>query len=496
MEWFQEKIVRFSELNSLKEKKDILLEMQIKLGSLNNKEIEEIFRADFGQLFTLLNSNEREVLEKVCGILERLFSILKSEEVYQRYSTEISQLIDHPCSEVKKLALHEIKCIASNPEKIHLLLSDINLLVSIIHRIEDDDLGVAQSAMSIMCVIGKNLNGLQILYTGELLRSFAKLLAKNDIISFRVYEVVVDVAKSSKEGLEASVQTGFLSSLISILDNEDILLQVNALEILTELAITEDGLRYLEQRGVLKHLVQKIDEADENPWFSLFVPGLMKFFGNVACCWPHEIFSKYPTVVSTLFRVIEHPENDTILCIALDTLGHISKKVESKYALQALGDAMPRALRIIGNSMKGFTGLTTCCLNNLAQILDIQEAEQDDKIMSLTKSWFDCLGDDPLGMIAKLCEYTFADIRQPALEVLAVLASQTWGQEYISNHPGLIESLLYNNEPNMKCKEVIHEIIRRLTEAKPDILEPYKMKKLTDFVSQRSHVPDVAIEQL
>ncbi|CAK9812771.1 26S proteasome non-ATPase regulatory subunit 5 [Anthophora quadrimaculata] len=472
MEWFQEKIVRFSELNSVKEKKDILLEMQIKLGSLNNKEIEEIFRADFGQLFTLLNSNEREVLEKVCGILERLFGILKSEEVYQRYSTEISQLIDHPCSEVKKLALHEIKCIASKPEKIHLVLSDVSLLVSIINKIEDDDLGVAQSAMSIMCIIGKNLNGLQILYTGELLRSFARLLAKNDTISFRVYEVVVDVAKSSKEGLEASVQTGFLSSLISILDNEDILLQVNALEILTELAITEDGLRYLEQRGVLRHLVQKIDEADENPWFSLFVPGLMKFFGNVACCWPHEIFSKYPTVVSTLFRVIEHPENDTILCIALDTLGHISKKVER------------------------FTGLTTCCLNNLTQILDIQEAEQDDKIMSLTKSWFDCLGDDPLGMIAKLCEYTFADIRLPALEVLAVLASQTWGQECISNHPGLIESLLYNNEPNMKCKEVIHEIIRRLTEAKPDMLEPYRMKKLTDFISQRSHVPDVAIEQL
>ncbi|CAK9810296.1 26S proteasome non-ATPase regulatory subunit 5 [Anthophora plagiata] len=472
MEWFQEKIVRFGELNSVKEKKDILLEMQIKLGSLNNREIEEIFRADFGQLFTLLNSNEREVLEKVCGILERLFGILKSEEVYQRYSIEISRLIDHPCSEVKKLALHEIKCIASNPEKIHLLLSDVSLLVSIINRIEDDDLGVAQSAMSIMCIIGKNSNGLQILYTGELLRSFARLLAKNDTISFRVYEIIVDVAKSSKEGLEASVQTGFLSSLTSILDNEDILLQVNALEILTELAITEDGLRYLEQRGVLKHLVQKIDEADENPWFSLFVPGLMKFFGNVACCWPHEIFSKYPTVVSTLFGVIEHPENDTILCIALDTLGHISKKVER------------------------FTGLTTCCLNNLAQILDIQEAEQDDKIMSLTKSWFDCLGDDPLGMIAKLCEYTFADIRQPALEVLAVLASQAWGQEYISNHPGLIESLLHNNEPNMKCKEVIHEIIRRLTEAKPDILEPYKMKKLTDFISQRSRVPDVAIEQL
>lgn len=60
MEWLQAKLVRLDELNSVEDKKDILSEVKIKLGSLNNRESEQISRnLNFGQLFTQLTSNDR-----------------------------------------------------------------------------------------------------------------------------------------------------------------------------------------------------------------------------------------------------------------------------------------------------------------------------------------------------------------------------------------------------------------------------------------------------
>ncbi|XP_050577672.1 26S proteasome non-ATPase regulatory subunit 5 [Bombus affinis] len=495
-EWLQSKIVRFCELNNVEEKHNILSDVKIKLGSLNNRETEQISRnVDFSLLFAQLTSNDREFVDQVCDILKALFGILEPGEVYQRYSTEISQLIIHPADVVRSLVLHEIFCIVSNPQKLPLLLKDVNLLVAVINRIGDDNLVVANCAMRIMKEIGKNPNGLQILYTGELLRSFARLLVKNDTISFRIYEIVVDVAKSSKEGLEASAQSGFLNSLFDVLENEDILLQINALEILTELALTEEGLNYLEQQEVIRKFVQKITQANENPLSNLLIPGLMKFFGNVARYWPNEIFSKYPIVVSALFEVIESGDQ-TILGVALDTLGHVSTRVEGKYALQALGDAMPCALKKIADIIQRMpTALRIRGLNNLALILDVQKTEQDNRILSLTKSWFNSMCDDPMGMILALCRQPFADIRQASLEVMAVVASQVWGQEYISSYPGLVEFLLDRNVESFKeCKEAKYAIVKQLAEAEQDVFDANIMQRFVEFVTQGPHYVEANTE--
>ncbi|XP_017881205.1 26S proteasome non-ATPase regulatory subunit 5 [Ceratina calcarata] len=495
-EWLHLKIVRLNELNNVEEKKDILSEIKIKLGSLNNREAEQISRnLDFGLLFAQLTSDDREYANDVCNVLKTLFGILELGDVYERYSSELSQLIIHSDPAVRSLALHQILSVVSDPRKISLLLRDTNLLVAVINRIGDDSLMVSKCAACIMKEIGRHPNGLQILYTGELLRSFARLLTKNDVVSFRVYEVVVDVARSSKEGLEASARSGFLNSLFEILESEDILLQVNALEILSQLALTEEGLSYLEQQEVLRKLVQKIAQANENPLSNLLIPGLMKFFGNVARHWPNEIFSKYPAVVSALFEVIESADQ-TILGVALDTLGQVSVRPEGKYALQALGNAMPSALRKIAEVIQRMpTTLRIRGLESLALILDVPKPEQDNRILSLTKSWFDSMCDDPLGMIVALCRQPFADIRQAGLQVLAVLASQVWGQEYVSSYPGLVEFLLDRNVESFKeCKEAKYEVVKRLAEGEQDVFDPDTMRRFREFASQGPHYVEISTE--
>lgn len=59
-EWLQSKLVRLGELNSDEERKDILADIKIKLGILNNRDAEQICRTtDFGQLFSQLTSSDR-----------------------------------------------------------------------------------------------------------------------------------------------------------------------------------------------------------------------------------------------------------------------------------------------------------------------------------------------------------------------------------------------------------------------------------------------------
>ncbi|XP_043677113.1 26S proteasome non-ATPase regulatory subunit 5 [Vespula pensylvanica] len=485
-EWFQIKVDRLVKVNNNEEKKDILTEIKIKLGSCSHAEIEAIARSlDTGSLFLLFSSNDREVTEQICLIFKTLFEVLEPGEIYQKYPTRIYELISHSDVSVRSLILKELLSTASNQQTQLLLLTDVNLIVAVINRISDEDLTVATSAMCIIKEIGKDVNGLKILYHGEPLRTFAKLIVKNDNVSFRIYDVIINIAKNSKEALEATIQSGFLNSLINILQDVDILLQMNALETLTELALTEEGLNYLEQQNVLTELVQKIAQANENPLSSLLIPGLMKFFGNVARLWPNEIFSKYPIVVSSLFEVLDS-ENHIILGVALDTLGHVASSVEGKYALQALGDSMLYALKKIAEIIQRMpTELRISSMNNLTLILNVQSIEQDNRILSLTKSWFDALCDDPLGLIVGLSKQPFADIRSASLEVLAVVASQAWGQEYISTYPGLIEFLLDRNIETFKeCKETKYKVVKCLSEAESYIFDANTMQKFKQFVNE------------
>jgi len=86
-------------------------------------------------------------------------------------------------------------------------------------------------------------------------------------------QVVIDVAVHSEAGLQGGHTSGLLSALIAELHSSDLLLQMNALELLTKLALCEHGLQYLQQHGVLTALAKKMTSLTEDPLASLTLPG-------------------------------------------------------------------------------------------------------------------------------------------------------------------------------------------------------------------------------
>jgi 26S proteasome non-ATPase regulatory subunit 5 len=86
-------------------------------------------------------------------------------------------------------------------------------------------------------------------------------------------QIVTDVAIHSDAGLQGGHASGLLPALIAELHGSDILLHVNALELLTKLALCEHGLQYLKQHGILNALANKLMAVSEDPLASLTLPG-------------------------------------------------------------------------------------------------------------------------------------------------------------------------------------------------------------------------------
>jgi 26S proteasome non-ATPase regulatory subunit 5 len=156
----------------------------------------------------------------------------------------------------------------------------------------------------------------------------------DDTIRCRTYNVAVILARKSPILLE---KTDFiLKQAIQDLQTNDILLQLNVLEILSDLALESYGLTYIENKGVFNHLLKKIEAIEEDPIGPILIPGLMKFFGNVAAIHPSKIFKDYPIVINSLFDCLLS-EDPKLLKPGYETLGHLAEFSDGKISLDNTG---------------------------------------------------------------------------------------------------------------------------------------------------------------
>ena len=72
----------------------------------------------------------------------------------------------------------------------------------------------------------------------------------------------------------------FLRHLRGELSKDDVLLQLNALEIVADLAQPEHGLAYLDETNAIGELEVSLDNVATSPMGSLLVPGFVKLFGK------------------------------------------------------------------------------------------------------------------------------------------------------------------------------------------------------------------------
>ncbi|GLG97513.1 hypothetical protein R5R35_011825 [Gryllus longicercus] len=462
-EWFESKV---SELRSDNERAQVLSELKLAVSSQNvsqQKYIAQNLQLD--AVFDCLNSSESEEIDSACHVLSLLLGSLDPSVVLRQYLDHLQRALGHPTASVKEMSIAELRRVACSGDLVHQLCQN-DLILNIVTCLSNDDIAVAKNACTLLVKLGESSTGLKVLFSREILEALRKIQKQSDIIRFRVFEMAVLIAEHSPEGQQACVSSGLLPALVEELQTEDVLLQLNALELLTKLALKPHGLEWLQHRGILRQLAEKVNSIEEEPLGSLLLPGLIKFFGNLAQSNPKEFFNEYPRMVAALFETFDTSDM-VLLGVAMETIGYIATSVEGKYMLYNLGDLMKKAIKKISNGIQSFPHLSRVrALNTMANIIELKLDAQETQSLQITKEFFNWLSEEPMTLVMSVCQQPFPELRLAGVQVLKVLAEQEWGQELIKKQPGVVEFLLDRRmETHKYCKDAKYEVVKVIVES-------------------------------
>lgn len=201
----------------------------------------------------------RDQIDLACDVLTLCLGSLDLGQSTSRYGTSLERALNHPKKNVKIMTLKELIKYTLNPNLIEELCLHTSLLKTIVSCIEDNDIEVAKYASDIITSIGKFEVGLNYLLLQDISKLFQTLLASNEIVRLRVYEILINIAKESEALLNSLEASHLLISLTEEFNNNDVLLLMNIMELLSRLAVTNHGYKYLETKGVLMKIFKNSD---------------------------------------------------------------------------------------------------------------------------------------------------------------------------------------------------------------------------------------------
>lgn len=220
----------------------------------------------------------RDQIDLACDVLTLCLGSLDLGQSTSRYGTSLERALNHPKTNVKIMTLKELIRYTLNPNLIEELCQHTGLLKTIVSCIEDDDLEIAKYASNIVTSVGKFEVGLNYLLSQEVAKAIQILLAGNEIVRLRVYEVFINISKESEALLNILEASDLLIPLIEEFNNNDVLLIMNIMELLSNLAVTNHGYKYLDAKGVLMKIFKNSD-----PFFYQMCEPSMYFFYSSGC---------------------------------------------------------------------------------------------------------------------------------------------------------------------------------------------------------------------
>ncbi|XP_034458308.1 26S proteasome non-ATPase regulatory subunit 5 [Hippoglossus hippoglossus] len=415
-------------------------------------------------IFSLLNSNHREQVELCVDILERILLALSPEHLAQNFRVELQAGLNHPNDKVKILALTQIGRMMENSDAVTKILNNHDILQALIHCIRDEKMAVAKQAIQSLTKLSHSKSGLDKLFHSELLNVMKEVMATSDIVRYRLYELVVEIASVSPISLGYCASSSLVSQLLSELTGDDVLIRATAIEMVTTLAHSQHGRRYLAQQGIMDKISNMIRGADTDPLSSLYLPGLVKFFGNLAIAdSPQQVCETYPAFQNKVFEMALDPDA-AMIGVALDTLGLLGATVEGKQVLQKTGETFKAVLlRMSKLAGSGATELRVRSLEAISELLTLEPEQQTEDLLALTESWFHLLSKQPIDMIRTISTQPFPELHCGAMGIFTAIAIQPWGQKLMVSTPGFMEFILDRSMGQTKeAKDAKFELVGSL----------------------------------
>ncbi|XP_041970938.1 26S proteasome non-ATPase regulatory subunit 5-like [Aricia agestis] len=434
----------------------------VEMASGNNDDNDSDNEADLDEFLDW--RAKKAVIDLTTEVLKKCFEKFDGGDIIQSYPTYFMYLLRHEAVCVQELAVMEVHKALTKVAYPLRLPQFIDVFVAVAQLVCHKDVGLANKAIMVTSILEPE--------------AYPKVLEEMKIgldypasLRCNLIEVIINISAKSAELFQLCVEHEYISYMISELNTEDFLYQINILELLAQLAIKPYGINYLVECGAIQKIVGLIEDLERNPLKNLLVPGYMRFFGSIAYHYPKDVLEKYPILTDLLFNAIESNEQ-VILLIALDTLGFIGATHEGKMSLAALGSsfqvAVDRVCKYIRNSSSVVKVRATHCLSSLIAIdrdPNKKTENVDQRITLMTREWFRCLKqqNESIEYLFELCKNPFSDIKLAGFALLDAICQHNWGQEMIAGAAGFIEYLL--DRPggfSKEEKEAKFDVIKKL----------------------------------
>lgn len=481
-----------SQLGQTEERHATLEGIKPALSSLSRKEAEDGLKdVDLSPVFDCLSTNDPNVVKTASDILQHLLNLSDPALVLDRYGClMVEGLTSEAEDSVVLLVLRQLRRCATDDDLVS-LVSTRGLVTPIIRKLRAE-LAVSSEVTSLLVSMADTRPGLEIITGAESVKLMSELAEVSSILQMRVLEVMVLITQLSGDHLKAVERTGFLAQLVSLLQTQDFLVQLNVTELLTQLAITSHGHKYLETTGVMETMGVMLRDCPNLPFADVIMPGLVKFWGNVAHLKPRDILTRYPCLVSALVNMVQS-EDSSVKIVAFETIGYIGVSLEGKTALRELGNIMLDWLDKLGHGM-GNKVFKNSALTTLTHLIRLEPENQSEEMVSLTRSWFTRLphGTDMLAQDIKL---PFVPLKVDAYHLLQALSGQLWGRRLVMTEPGLCEYLLNrDNEAAPEAREERWRLLGQLVNSREtkEMLGPELDLEMRQYVRDGAHyVPTV-----
>lgn len=338
----------------------------------------------------------------------------------------VEMVIKHPNGKVKTVAVRFVeKNLLQSPA-----LHNVGTALLFIECLQSNETSVGVPSIKILIDLLSMSNYLDDAAVRS--RLLSALETGDETIALRVYSVAVAIARKNALMLD-KVEFLLEKSLVEI-EKQDILLLITKLEVLKDICLESYGLVYLENKGVFTKLMKLIEAINEDPLSaSLLIPGLMKFFGNVAVVHPEKIFNAYPALINTLFNCL-FSDDFQMLYTALDTLGYLAKFEHGKRALDSLdSDQCLKVMSHISSAIPNYPSeLKVRALNCYENVFWIDiTAQRNNQINYICQKWFNCIFESDLSLLLNFCHNPFDDIAMSSFKCLRSLIQHDFGQKAV-----------------------------------------------------------------
>jgi len=233
-------------------------------------------------MFSLLNTTCKEQIATCCNILERVLSYLPAESL-KEYGMFVELGLQHLSVPVKLLSLKLIGRCAEN-DSLHSFILSSTMFHLVVQLLGHPDVDCAMATGRIIQRIANNSESVDIMFAkrkGSLVGDLDQIMLNNETVRFRVYELMYNIAITSGQNFSLVASTGIFLKLIKELDQDDLLVQLNCVEMLTRFLQNCDGVQYLEQQEVIKKLHILLSSGESDTITSLLIPGNNNYWYNV-----------------------------------------------------------------------------------------------------------------------------------------------------------------------------------------------------------------------